>query len=71
MDSVINLAGSIAGGGVFGLLGTALGRLASYFERRQTLQFDRLRWSHELKMRELENAGGGRCMAWPSRINRC
>lgn len=56
MDSVINLAGSIAGGGVFGLLGTALGRLASYFERRQTLQFDRLRWSHELKMRELENA---------------
>ncbi len=56
MESVINLAGSIAGGGLFGLVGTALGRFASYFERRQTLHFENLRWSHEIKMQELEHA---------------
>ena len=44
MTDLIGLTASAAGGGVFGLIGTALGRVASYFERRQEQAHARARW---------------------------
>ncbi|MEL6688488.1 MAG: hypothetical protein AAFP97_12835 [Pseudomonadota bacterium] len=43
-----------AAGGLFGLVGTTLGRVAGYFERRQTFMQEQARWSHELKLHELQ-----------------
>ena len=37
MADIAGLAASAAGGGLFGLVGTALGRLAGFFEKRQQL----------------------------------
>ncbi len=56
MTDLIGLAASAAGGGVFGLFGTALGRLAGYFERRQTIAHEERRWQHEVTLRELQRA---------------
>ena len=42
-----------AAGGVFGIIGTALGRVAGYFERRQTHEQELRRWSHELALHDL------------------
>ncbi|MEM7728496.1 MAG: hypothetical protein AAF311_04395 [Pseudomonadota bacterium] len=42
-----------AAGGLFGLIGTAVGRVAGFFERRQTFEQERARWSHELKLHDL------------------
>lgn len=42
-----------AAGGLFGLIGTALGRVAGFFERKQTFAQEQVRWSHELKLHEL------------------
>ncbi len=53
MTDIIGLTASAAGGGIFGLLGTALGRVASYFERRQQHAFERSRWAHETDMMHL------------------
>ena len=56
MEEVAGLAASAAGGGVFGLVGTALGRLAGYFETRQQQRHERERWAHEMKLIELKQA---------------
>lgn len=48
------LAASAAGGGVFGVVGTALGRVAGFFETRQKQVFEQSRWQHDLKVRELD-----------------
>ena len=53
MASLINLGMDAAAGGVFGIIGTALGRVAGYFERRQTHEQEMRRWSHELALHEL------------------
>ena len=53
MTDWIGLTASAAGGGVFGLIGTALGRVAGYFERRQEHAHARAKWRHETEMREL------------------
>jgi len=50
MADLIGMAASAAGGGVFGVMGTALGRLAGYFERRQSIAHEERRWQHELKV---------------------
>ena len=42
------------GGGVFGLLGTALGRVAGYFEQKQAHGHERERWSHERDLLDLQ-----------------
>ena len=42
-----------AAGGLFGLVGTALGRVAGFFERKQSFNQEQARWSHELKLHEL------------------
>ena len=56
MENMIGLAASAAGGGVFGILGTAIGRVAGFFERRQSQAHELARWAHELKRMELEQA---------------
>ncbi|MCI4646456.1 MAG: hypothetical protein MRY64_16865 [Hyphomonadaceae bacterium] len=54
MADLIGLAASAAGGGVFGLLGTALGRTAAYFERRQQQAHEQAKWQHETALLELQ-----------------
>ena len=56
MDDIIGMAASAAGGGVFGVLGSVLGRVAKYFERRQDLAHERLRWAHETELIRLQSA---------------
>ena len=47
MADIFGLGLDAAAGGVFGILGTALGRVAGYFERQQSYKHEVLRWSHE------------------------
>lgn len=54
MDSVIGLGLDAAAGGVFGLIGTAIGRVAGFFERRQTFKQAQARWTHELELHKLQ-----------------
>ncbi|MEQ9507108.1 MAG: hypothetical protein RLO80_12655 [Hyphomonas sp.] len=54
MADIIGLAASAAGGGVFGLLGTVIGRIAGFFERRQENVQERARWTHEAAVIELQ-----------------
>lgn len=43
-----------AAGGAFGLIGTALGRIAGFFERKQSFAQEQARWGHELRLHELQ-----------------
>lgn len=54
MADIIGLAASAAGGGVFGLIGTLVGRVAGFFERRQDHAQERARWLHEKELAELQ-----------------
>ncbi len=54
MADLIGLTASAAGGGLFGLLGTALGRVAGFVERRQIHDHERARWDHEGRLLELQ-----------------
>ena len=54
MNDFIGIAASAAGGGVFGLIGTSLGRIASYFERRQSIAHEERRWLHEASLKKLQ-----------------
>ncbi len=56
MEDIIGIAASSASGGILGILGTALGRFARYFERRQDLAHERLRWGHEIELLSLQTA---------------
>lgn len=56
MADIAGLAASAAGGGLFGLFGTALGRIAGYFERRQSMAHERERWAHEVDLIGLQQA---------------
>ncbi|WP_084396209.1 hypothetical protein [Henriciella aquimarina] len=56
MEEMTGLAASAAGGGLFGLIGTALGRLAGFFETRQEQHHERERWAHETTLIELQQA---------------
>ena len=56
MADLIGVAASAAGGGLFGLFGTALGRLAGFFEKRQTIAHEERRWLHEVKLLELQQS---------------
>ena len=53
MAALSTLTLDAAAGGVFGLIGTALGRVAGFFERRQQFAQEQARWSHELSLHEL------------------
>ncbi|RCL89501.1 hypothetical protein [Hyphomonas sp.] len=50
MADIVGLAASAAGGGVFGLLGTVIGRAAGYFEQRQSQAHERARWQHDAEL---------------------
>lgn len=54
MGDLIGLAASAAGGGVFGLIGTVIGRIAGLFERRQENAQEQARWKHEAALIELQ-----------------
>lgn len=54
MADLIGLTASAAGGGIFGLIGTALGRVAGYFEREQSHAHERARWLHESDLLKLQ-----------------
>lgn len=53
MADVMTLGFEAAAGGLFGIFGTALGRVAGFFERRQTHIQEQARWGHEYKLHEL------------------
>ena len=53
MASIIGLGMDAAAGGVFGILGTAIGRAAGFFERGQAFKQEQARWGHELNLHEL------------------
>lgn len=54
MADILGLGLDAAAGGVFGLIGTAFGRVLSVFERKQMQSQERHRWAHELKLHELQ-----------------
>ena len=56
MADIFGLGLDAVAGGVFGVFGTALGRVAGYFERQQALKHEVLRWGHEYKLHELQMA---------------
>lgn len=51
---IVGLGMDAATGGLFGILGTALGRVAGYFERKQEFKQAQARWTHELRLHELQ-----------------
>ena len=53
MATLTNLTLDAAAGGIFGLVGTALGRVAGFFERRQIHAQEQAQWSHELALHRL------------------
>lgn len=53
MASLGALTIDAAAGGLFGILGTAIGRVAGYFERQQVFAHERARWIHEVQLHEL------------------
>lgn len=54
MADIVGLGMDAAAGGLFGIVGTALGRVAGFFERGQTFKQEQARWSHEYKLHELQ-----------------
>jgi len=54
MADIIGLAASAAGGGVFGLIGTVIGRIAGLLERRQENAQEQARWKHEAALMDLQ-----------------
>ena len=53
MADIAGLAASAAGGGLFGLVGTVIGRIAGVVEARQLQAHERARWTHESTMQKL------------------
>ena len=53
MADIAGLAASAAGGGLFGLVGTVIGRVAGVVEARQAQAHERARWAHEGEMQKL------------------
>lgn len=53
-EELINLGLNAAAGGIFGIVGTAFGRVAAFFERKQDFEQERARWGHELLLHELQ-----------------
>ena len=53
MADLMTLGLDAAAGGVFGLIGTAFGRVAGFFERRETHRQEKARWEHEYRLHDL------------------
>lgn len=56
MSDILGVAASAAGGGFVGILGPVLGRVAAFFERRESHKHERDKWEHEVKLIELQQA---------------
>jgi hypothetical protein len=54
MANLLSFGADAIAGGAFGIIGTALGRAAAYFERKQTFAQEQKQWGHELKLNELQ-----------------
>jgi len=54
MADIFGLGFDAVTGGVFGLIGTIMGRAASYFERKLAFTQEQARWLHEYKLHELQ-----------------
>ena len=54
MADIAGLAASAAGGGLFGLIGTVIGRAAGVIEARQAQAHERARWVHDGEMLKLQ-----------------
>lgn len=52
MAEIMGLAASAAGGGLFGIVGTALGRVAGIFEQREYHAHERALWAHQQVMQD-------------------
>lgn len=53
MEAALGLGLDALAGGVFGIVGTALGRVANYFEKKQAFIQEQARWGHEYRLHEL------------------
>jgi hypothetical protein len=53
MADLMTLGLDAAAGGVFGIIGTAFGRVAGFFERRDAYRQEKARWEHEYRLHEL------------------
>jgi len=53
MADLMTLGLDAAAGGVFGLIGTAFGRVTGFFERREVHRQEKARWEHEYRLHEL------------------
>ena len=60
MDEILGITASAAGGGLFGLIGTALGRVAGFFEARQSIAHEERRWGHETRLLELQQTAAAK-----------
>ncbi len=56
MAVIFGLGLDAAAGGLFGIIGTAFGRVAGYFERKQAFEHEVQRWRHEYRLHELQMA---------------
>lgn len=54
MADIFGLGLDAAAGGVFGIVGTVMGRVAGYFERQLSFKQEQARWLHEYKLHELQ-----------------
>ncbi|MGB3627144.1 MAG: hypothetical protein WA989_15035 [Henriciella sp.] len=55
MEEMTGWAASAAGGGLFGVIGSLVGRVAGYFETRQRQAHERARWGHETELLQLRH----------------
>ncbi|MGF1462915.1 MAG: hypothetical protein ACFB2Z_07085 [Maricaulaceae bacterium] len=53
MDELASFGANALSGGLFGVVGAALGRVAGFFERRSELAHERARWNHERELHRL------------------
>ena len=58
MADIVGLAANAAGGGLFGLIGTVIGRAAGLVEARQAQAHERARWAHEGELIKLQMQAG-------------
>lgn len=54
MADIFSLGLNAATGGVFGIIGTVLGRVAGYFEKQLSFKQEQARWLHEYELHELQ-----------------
>ena len=52
--AIVEMGVAAASGGVFGVVGTLIGRVARFFERRQEQAHETARWAHETHLLELQ-----------------